>query len=160
LRGYQSYVKKALLPGGGVYLHVVQPLLDAKIHKERWDEETNLFQLGKDYGVELTVNVVQISKIIFFKIYLPYLLTFFLKEFGVTAVERNKTAAKTAAYMAIYKKLFNARKVDAFQFIKSTTSSPDRIVTSVVNGNLNIRLVNKQPITAGKCLFLPYNYSL
>ena len=112
-----------------------------------------MFQLGKDYGVELTVNVVQISKIIFFKIYLPYLLTFFLKEFGVTAVERNKTAAKTAAYMAIYKKLFNARKVDAFQFIKSTTSSPDRIVTSVVNGNLNVRLVNKQPITAGKCLF-------
>jgi len=33
-------------------------------------------------------------------------------------VERNKTAAKTAAYMAIYKNLFNAGKEDAFQFIE------------------------------------------
>ncbi|EFX70259.1 hypothetical protein DAPPUDRAFT_328254 [Daphnia pulex] len=106
--------------------HVVQPVLDSKIHKEKWEKETNFFQLRNEYGVELSVTIKQI-------------------KFKVTAVERHKSQAKNAAYMTMYKKIFNARKVDAFKFMKTIPStSPNRIINCVVNGNLSITVNNHQ----------------
>jgi hypothetical protein len=60
---YKLKIEKALLPGGGVYPHVVQPVLDSKIRKEKWEKETNFFQLRNEYGVELSVTIKQINKL-------------------------------------------------------------------------------------------------
>ncbi|EFX66622.1 hypothetical protein DAPPUDRAFT_262819 [Daphnia pulex] len=55
--GYQNSVRKALLPGDGVYPHVVQPTLDKKIKDEGWNKTEIRFNQRKDFGFILLVFI-------------------------------------------------------------------------------------------------------
>jgi hypothetical protein len=38
-------------------------ILDSKIRKEKWEKETNLFQMRNEFGVDLSVTINGISKL-------------------------------------------------------------------------------------------------
>ncbi len=47
--GYQNSVQKALLPGGGVYPHVVQPILDDEIKNDGCNKTEIRFKQINDF---------------------------------------------------------------------------------------------------------------
>jgi hypothetical protein len=59
---YQNSIRKALLPGGGVYPHVVQPTLDNYIKNKGWKKMEIRFKNGNDFCFLLLVEIFGLSK--------------------------------------------------------------------------------------------------